>query len=544
MASALVQSFYGFVVCRFLAGTFASPGLFVGTSTIMDAWPINDRSLPLAFHCTSSLLGLTLAPLIGACVVKAENWRWTQYVILFAFAACAVPVVTIRETCKNTILQRRRIESNRKATAGATVRTTFARPLRMLVTEPIVLMGSLCISLVLALLFAAFTAFPMVFQQVYAFDLQQQGVTLVGMVVGVVVGLLILSMHNALIHQPRVAKYQEERAIEAENAMAVKGRMKSGSRGSQGTWTLDMRKSEISLTSRPMSRLSRDPSRTSLIQKVTTKGTETPPQDPGKNAGLAVAAASYLNNVPENRGKRIMPERIVLLLNKNLTFNDLCTQLEVLELKVDTVGLAKALADAHDVEPSVESGDGASELAPLGSLYRSATTLVLATPTPSPPIQMSPMLSTPSLLNLDALQPFDPPTEWRLYIALPGTVLISGSLFMFGWTAELNFSSVIPIVAMGIFSCGAMLVIVPMTEYMIACSGSRYGESAMAGSTMLRYVLSAAFPLFVLPMYRALGSAWATSVLGLISVGLGAVLWLLVLVGPTLRRKQRCRSRS
>lgn len=78
------------------------------------------------------------------------------------------------------------------------------------------------------------------------------------------------------------------------------------------------------------------------------------------------------------------------------------------------------------------------------------------------------------------------------------------------------------------------------------------GASAMAATSLLRYTLAAAFPLFIdqsvspsfdhdlgetklSAVYRRLGIGWATSLLGFISVALMPIPWALFRWGPRLR---------
>ena len=51
---------------------------------------------------------------------------------------------------------------------------------------------------------------------------------------------------------------------------------------------------------------------------------------------------------------------------------------------------------------------------------------------------------------------------------------------------------------------------------MIDTYGPRFAASAVGANALLRYVLAAAFPLFTVSMYEALGIGWATSVLELL----------------------------
>lgn len=63
--------------------------------------------------------------------------------------------------------------------------------------------------------------------------------------------------------------------------------------------------------------------------------------------------------------------------------------------------------------------------------------------------------------------------------------------------------------------------------------------SALAANGLMRYGFAAVFPLFTLQMYRAMGIAWATSLLGFVSLVLCLVPFVLFKYGHTLRLKSR-----
>ncbi|KAI9769245.1 MAG: hypothetical protein M1840_004374 [Geoglossum simile] len=73
--------------------------------------------------------------------------------------------------------------------------------------------------------------------------------------------------------------------------------------------------------------------------------------------------------------------------------------------------------------------------------------------------------------------------------------------------------------------------------YMIDTYSAPTAASALAANGMARYVFGAAFPLFTVQMYNRLGVAWATSLLGFLSLALLPVPWVLWTWGPEIRKK-------
>jgi hypothetical protein len=63
--------------------------------------------------------------------------------------------------------------------------------------------------------------------------------------------------------------------------------------------------------------------------------------------------------------------------------------------------------------------------------------------------------------------------------------------------------------------------------------------SALAGTTVVRSLFGAGFPLFATQMYAKLGTQWASSLLGFIALVLAPIPILLTIYGPALRKRSR-----
>lgn len=127
--------------------------------------------------------------------------------------------------------------------------------------------------------------------------------------------------------------------------------------------------------------------------------------------------------------------------------------------------------------------------------------------------------------------------EKRLHTALYGSLILPTALFWFAWTSKPTIHWISPIVAQGTALLGSIMIYVPCNFYMLDVYGSKYGASASGASSLSRYTLSAAFPLFVTQMYEALGVGWATSVLGFVALAMAPIPWLFYCAGPWLRAR-------
>lgn len=108
------------------------------------------------------MLTVAPAPLILGFVVSAEDWRWTQYVTLMVAFAAYLLGIGVPETYPREILRMRARRAGSdinlpKAESGVTLgemaQTTLFTPLAMAVSEPLVIMITLYLSLNFAVLF-------------------------------------------------------------------------------------------------------------------------------------------------------------------------------------------------------------------------------------------------------------------------------------------------------------------------------------------------------------------------------------------------------
>ena len=204
LGSGLAQNYGTLVVCRFLAGMFGSSVLAVGAGTNTDLWAPLNRAVASAIFLMAPFAGPALGPAVGGFAAEAKGFRWTQWPILFLGAftqLIALPLPGMqRETYKKIILQWRAKKlgiappPNPLPPGAARIKflltVTVARPLHMLLLEPIVSFFSIYTAFNFSVLFGFFDAFPIVFQGVYRFRLGPSGLCFLGIGLGVVLATI------------------------------------------------------------------------------------------------------------------------------------------------------------------------------------------------------------------------------------------------------------------------------------------------------------------------------------------------------------------
>ncbi|KAL2174470.1 uncharacterized protein P884DRAFT_208523, partial [Thermothelomyces heterothallicus CBS 202.75] len=67
----------------------------------------------------------------------------------------------------------------------------------------------------------------------------------------------------------------------------------------------------------------------------------------------------------------------------------------------------------------------------------------------------------------------------------------------------------------------------------------RYAASALASNALVRCVFAAAFPLFGIQMYEALGYQWATALVGFVTLALMPFPYIFYRYGKRIRSRSR-----
>ncbi|KAF2690099.1 MFS general substrate transporter [Lentithecium fluviatile CBS 122367] len=208
-----------FLVFRFICGCAASGPMTIGGGTIADLYKAEERGKAMAMFGLGPLLGPVVGPVIGGFVTQRLSWRWTFWLILIlAGVVTTLAIILMRETFEPVLLEHRaaalRIETgdallqarthDRSRTPSQLLVRAIMRPMRMLLTSPIVLLLSVYCAFLFGLSYLLFTTFPTVFEETYHFSTEIAGLAYLGLGIGMVVSLgLFAVLSDRVLHQPR-----------------------------------------------------------------------------------------------------------------------------------------------------------------------------------------------------------------------------------------------------------------------------------------------------------------------------------------------------
>jgi MFS transporter, DHA1 family, multidrug resistance protein len=200
IAVAVAKDLQTVMLCRFFAGLFASCPLAVVPGIFVDIFNNHTRGTAITIFAMCVFMGPEMAPFIGGFITQSYlDWRWTMYLTsIMGWAALVLNIFFLSETYAPIILVDKATELRRRTKNWAIhakqeeieidfqelIITNFSRPLRLLFTEPIVLLISIYTSFVYGLLYLFLTAYPLVFEGVHGMNLGVGGLPYFGLLIG------------------------------------------------------------------------------------------------------------------------------------------------------------------------------------------------------------------------------------------------------------------------------------------------------------------------------------------------------------------------
>lgn len=178
--TALVSSFPGFVVLRFLQGFFGSPCLATGGASIGDIFSLLKLPYFLTGWAAFATAGPALGPIISGFSVPATNWHWSLWEILWLAGPVYISLLfLLPETSSANILLRRAARLRKltgnmnfksqgeidqaQLTVNEVVVGNLWRPAQINILDPAVLFTSLYTALMYSIFYSFFEVFPLVY---------------------------------------------------------------------------------------------------------------------------------------------------------------------------------------------------------------------------------------------------------------------------------------------------------------------------------------------------------------------------------------------
>ncbi|KOS19634.1 putative transporter [Escovopsis weberi] len=206
IATATAKDIQTILICRFFGGFFGSGPLAVVAAVFSDLFNNETRGIAITLYSLATFTGPLCAPFIGGFIVESSlGWRWVEYLpSILGWIAFGLNLFLLEETYPPAILVGKAAELRRRTKNWGIhakqeeieidivelITKNFSRPLRLLFTEPVILLLSIYISFVYGLLYLFLTAYQLVFVGQHGFNLGESGLTEIGLIIGQVLAAI------------------------------------------------------------------------------------------------------------------------------------------------------------------------------------------------------------------------------------------------------------------------------------------------------------------------------------------------------------------
>ncbi|KAI9715912.1 MAG: hypothetical protein M1828_000539 [Chrysothrix sp. TS-e1954] len=221
LPTALVNNFAGLLVLRFLQGFFGSPCLATGGASLADMYSLLKFPYVLSLWAFSATCGPALGPLISGFSVAAEDWRWSLWEMLWlAGPAWLVMFFFLPETFAANILLRRakrlrKLTGNpayksqseldqKNMSVSAVAFDSLIKPFQLNIQDPSVAFTSVYIALCYGIYYSFFEVFPFVYNDIYGFNLGEEGLAFLSITVGVIIAIAIYWAYLWFVVEPEM----------------------------------------------------------------------------------------------------------------------------------------------------------------------------------------------------------------------------------------------------------------------------------------------------------------------------------------------------
>lgn len=222
--TALADDFNTLVALRFLQGFFGSPCLATGGATLQDIYSLLELPYVLSLWALAATCGPAIGPIISGFSVTAMNWRWSLWEMLWLNGPIFLALFFfLPETSSATILLRRaqRLRAltgnnNLKSqseidqanlTASAIASEALWRPFQLMLLDPSIAFTAVYTAIIYGIFYSFFEAFPLVYIDVYGFNLGEMGLTFLSVTIGVFLSLAFYWTYVYKLVNPEIIKH-------------------------------------------------------------------------------------------------------------------------------------------------------------------------------------------------------------------------------------------------------------------------------------------------------------------------------------------------
>lgn len=219
--TALADNFAGLMVLRFLQGFFGSPCLATGGASLQDLYSLIKLPYVLCLWAFAATCGPAMGPVISGFSVPAENWRWSLWEILWLSGPIFIAMLLFLPETSSANILLRRARRLRKLTGNPNLQSqseidqantkprdvafeALVRPIQLIVMDPAIGFTAGYVALCYAIYYSFFEAFPLVYIELYGFNVGEMGLTFLAITAAVLVSIAIYWAYIYWVLEPEI----------------------------------------------------------------------------------------------------------------------------------------------------------------------------------------------------------------------------------------------------------------------------------------------------------------------------------------------------
>jgi multidrug resistance protein len=194
-----------FLVFRFLAGFVGSTPVACGGGVVSDLFSEHDRASAMSLYYVGPLIGPVIGPVMGGFIAETVGVQYDFYVVAALCGVAALIGIPFLRESYAPIIRLRRQKTTRdleKADGGHPDLTAphmnkwvylwinLKRPVILLTRSFICFILSLYVALIYGIYYLMFATFPILFSEVYHFNIGIGGLTYIGLGVGFILAAI------------------------------------------------------------------------------------------------------------------------------------------------------------------------------------------------------------------------------------------------------------------------------------------------------------------------------------------------------------------
>ncbi|KAJ8690886.1 hypothetical protein PTI98_012282 [Pleurotus ostreatus] len=200
-----------YLIFRFFTGLCGAAFLSVAGGSVSDMFTDATVANPMAFYTISPFIGPVLGPLISGFINQNLNWRWTwRIALIWVFAQWIALLLFVPETYVPVLLKRK-AQRVRKSTGNTKyyaplekvnssvfgkILVSCYRPFQLILYDRMALLLDVWNALILGILYLTFQAFPIVFERGHGFNMQETGLSFLGIGLGMLIAIFTQPFWN------------------------------------------------------------------------------------------------------------------------------------------------------------------------------------------------------------------------------------------------------------------------------------------------------------------------------------------------------------